>query len=133
MTLLRILTATVLCVAVAACSKAPEKGAKGDPGPAGPQGEKGETGVQGPPGIAGPQGPAGTPGPASAVRIITKNCSSEACTAVCADNEVLVSAYCGPTRNAATFLAERSASCGLIANSSASPLVAVCVSSSASR
>jgi hypothetical protein len=45
----------------------------------------------------------------------------------CKDNEVLVTAYCGPTRNAAQFLGERGASCGPEASPANAPLIAVCV------
>ena len=47
----------------------------------------------------------------------------------CHDDEVLVTAYCGPTRKAATFLDERGASCGFEPNPANDPLVAVCVTS----
>jgi hypothetical protein len=40
---------------------------------------------------------------------------------------VMVTAYCGPSRHAATFLSENSASCGLTPSNADSPLVAVCV------
>jgi hypothetical protein len=48
---------------------------------------------------------------------------------ICRDDEVLVTAYCGPTRNAATFLGERGATCGVEPNPANDPLVAVCVGS----
>ena len=34
------------------------------------------------------------------------------CSVQCQDNEVLITAYCGPTRNQAQFVGERGASCG---------------------
>jgi hypothetical protein len=129
---IRWLCAVALCLALAACSK-PEPAAKGDPGPPGAQGEKGDTGAAGPPGPRGPKGDAGLPGPASAIRIVQVNCGNDRCVAECQENEVLVSAYCGPTRNQASFLTERSVSCGIIPNTSNTPLVAVCASASPPR
>jgi hypothetical protein len=66
-------------------------------------------------------------GPASRVRIVRQDCSSLACTATCTENEILVSAYCGASREAASFLTERSVSCGIVPDPAKSPLVAVCV------
>ena len=125
---------------LAACGKGP----KGDPGPAGPQGEKGDVGPAGPAGPkgetgpAGPAGPPGPPGPTGAqgqavspsatVRVIKSDCVS-GCTVQCQDNEVLVTAYCGPTRNPAQYLGERGASCGPTGSAVNTPLVAVCVGS----
>jgi hypothetical protein len=40
-------------------------------------------------------------------------------------------AYCGPTRNAANFLTEKSASCGVMPSPSNTPLVAVCAAAQA--
>jgi Collagen triple helix repeat (20 copies) len=115
----------ILCVA--ACGK-PEPGPKGDPGPAGPKGDRGENGSPGSAGPAGPAGPQGPAGPSSQMRIIRQNCGSTACTATCNENEVLVTAYCGPSRQDAKVLTERSVSCGIIPDPEHSPLVAVCVS-----
>jgi Collagen triple helix repeat (20 copies) len=108
------------------------KGPQGDAGPAGPQGPKGDAGPAGPAGpagAAGPQGPQGEAGPPSpSIRVVKSDCVSD-CTVQCQDNEVLVTAYCGPTRNQAQFLGEKGASCGAAASPSNGPLVAVCVSS----
>jgi hypothetical protein len=101
------------------CGGEPPQGAKGDPGPAGPPGEKGEAG---PP---GPVGPAGASGASSAMRIVRSNCDATSCAAQCSDDEVLLTAYCGSARNAATFPTERSASCR-VRNAANSPLIAVC-------
>ncbi|HEX5508986.1 MAG TPA: hypothetical protein VFX37_10825 [Pseudolabrys sp.] len=46
---------------------------------------------------------------------------------------MLVTAYCGVTRKPATFLTEKSVSCGVVPNAADSPLVAVCVSASPTR
>jgi len=125
-----VTVAAILCfAALAACSK-PEPGPKGDPGPPGPQGQKGDPGPAGAPGPPGPQGPAGPPGPASQVRILRTNCTAGGCVASCQSNEVLITAYCGPTRNPANLLTERSASCGVVPSTVNSPLVVVCVAAS---
>ncbi len=110
-------------------------GAKGEAGVAGPPGEKGDPGPPGPPGPAGPQGSKGDqgpPGPAATapneqgtIRVIRVVCeTAAACTAACGQDEVLVSAYCGPGRAAVTIANERSVSCPRRA--ATSPLVAVC-------
>lgn len=127
MTFSRGLVVAFICVALSACGK-PQQGAKGDPGPPGPPGPKGDTGSAGPPGPRGPDGPPGVAGPASNIRIIQVNCSNGSCIAQCNENEVMVTAYCGPTRDAARFLTERSASCGVIPSPVNTPLVAVCAS-----
>jgi len=105
------------------------QGAKGDPGPAGPKGDPGSPGRTGPEGPAGPQGPRVEAGPPSpTVRVIRSNClTSGDCPVGCRENEVLVTAYCGPTRNLATFISERQASCGVEATTANAPAVGVCV------
>src|SRR5580693_7443684 len=108
------------------------QGAKGDPGPAGPAGPKGDAGPPGPPGPEGPAGPPGPRGetgsPSPTVRVIRSNClTSGDCPIGCRENEVLVTAYCGPTRNPATFIGERQASCGVEATTANAPAVGVCV------
>jgi hypothetical protein len=65
-------------------------------------------------------------GPAGGVRVVKSDCTS-GCTVQCKDNEVLVTAYCGPTRNAAQILGERGASCGPDTSPANVPLTAVCV------
>ncbi|MCX7314943.1 MAG: hypothetical protein NTV56_25385 [Alphaproteobacteria bacterium] len=71
------------------------------------KGAPGERGPAGPPGAAGPRGPAGESG----VRVVRVDCAAGNCTAECADDEILLSAYCSPGRTAATFPAEHSAAC----------------------
>jgi hypothetical protein len=130
MTTLRLLTALAFCIVIAGCQQGPP-GPPGQAGTAGAPGAKGDQGPPGPPGPAGPPGPVGPPGPASSVRILRKDCIAATCIAECASNEVLVTAYCGPTRARANFLTERSASCGVIPNATNSPLVVVCAASAA--
>jgi hypothetical protein len=121
-----ILLVALFC-GLAGCGQGP----KGDKGPAGPQGPKGDAGPAWP---TGPQGPAGPPGPqgeqgppAPGVRVVRSDCAAARCTIECRDNEVMVTAYCGPNRNPATLLGERGASCGVEANTANGPLVVVCV------
>ena len=130
MSTLRFLAVLSICALIAGCGAGPP-GPQGQPGPQGPPGVKGDTGPRGPVGATGPQGQAGPAGPAAAIRIVRRDCISTACVAECAANEVLVTAYCGPNRGQATFLTERSASCGVIPNPASSPLVMVCASSAA--
>jgi hypothetical protein len=59
------------------------------------------------------------------MRIVRANCDATSCAVQCSDDEVLLIAYCGATRNAAIFPTERSASCRL-RNPAISPLVAAC-------
>jgi hypothetical protein len=68
------------------------------------------------------------------VRVLRVDCGTRAelakvirrapCTAACDEDEVLVTAYCGPRRRAVTFVNERSVSC--VWGAGTSPLVAVC-------
>jgi hypothetical protein len=60
--------------------------------------------------------------------VVRSDCVS-GCSVQCEDNEVLIAAYCGATRNQAQFLSERGASCGPAPSVSNTPLVAVCVGS----
>jgi hypothetical protein len=110
----RTLIAITLAVGLVGCAKS-SQGEKGDPGPAGPPGAKGD---------AGPRGPAGASA-SGAIRIVRANCDATSCAAQCGDDEVLLMAYCGTTRNAAAFPTERSASCRL-RNPANSPLIAAC-------
>ena len=125
---LAVTAALLLAVSgsLAGCGKGPQ----GDPGPAGPQGPKGDVGPAGPAGPPGPPGPAGPQGqagpPSPSIRVVKSDCVS-GCTVQCQDDEVLVTAYCGPTRNQAQYLGERGASCGPTGSASNTPLVAVCV------
>jgi hypothetical protein len=66
--------------------------------------------------------------PSPSIRVIRSDCVS-GCSVQCQDNEILVTAYCGATRNQAQFLSERGASCGPVPSAANTPLVAVCVGS----
>jgi hypothetical protein len=129
-----IAVAAALSVCVAAC-----EGPKGEPGPIGPAGAKGETGPAGsagPPGPPGPAGPPGPPGPQGTgpavapsgvegpIRVTRANCEAAVCRAECNENEILVTAYCGPRRSAVTLVNERTVSCPR--GAATSPLVIVC-------
>jgi hypothetical protein len=89
------------------------------------QNSKGPMGDQGPPGPKGPRGDPGPPGSTSSIRIVRSNCDETTCRAQCSENEMLLTAYCGPTRNPAIIPSERAATCRnpMPANS---PLVVVC-------
>ena len=89
------------------------------------QSSKGPMGDQGPPGPKGPQGDAGPPSTTSGIRIVRSNCDETSCRVQCGENEMLLTAYCGPNRNLAIIPTERSATCRnpMPVNS---PLVAVC-------
>lgn len=117
-----------LAIGLANCGKGP-KGDPGPPGSAGPKGDRGPTGPAGPEGPAGPSGPQGLQGPPSpTIRVVRASClTSGNCAIGCRENEVLVMAYCGPTRNPATFVGERQATCGVEATTANAPAVAVCV------
>jgi hypothetical protein len=109
-------------------------GAKGDTGPAGPVGPAGPAGVAGPAGpqgspgpqgAQGPPGPAGNSGSASQIRVLRSNCDATGCSVECSDDEIMLTAYCGPTRAAAVFSTERSATCRRRGTAS-NPLIAAC-------
>jgi len=104
-----------LALGLAACGNATQ-GEKGDPGPPGPPGAKGDAGLR---------GPAGPPGASGAMHIVRANCDATNCTAQCGDDEVLLIAYCGATRIAATFPTERSATCRARTPAN-SPIIAAC-------
>jgi hypothetical protein len=67
-------------------------------------GPRGERGPAGPPGA---RGPAGEPG----LRLVRTECTAAGCVAECADDEVLLSAYCSPNRGPVTYPTEHSAAC----------------------
>ncbi len=110
--LCRMLIAITLAVGLVGCGKS-SQGEQGEAGPAGPPGPKGD---------AGPRGPAG---PSGAMRVVRANCDAASCTAQWGDDEVLLVAYCGATRIAATFPTERSATCRARTPAN-SPLIAAC-------
>jgi hypothetical protein len=128
----RLLSIFVISFWAVSCDQAAgPRGPAGAEGPAGPQGDAGPQGLTGLRGPPGPQGPPGPPGLSSEIRVTRVNCALESCQTGCDLGEVLLIAYCGTSRKPAIFLGERSASCGVTANVSDSPLVAVCVRSQA--
>jgi hypothetical protein len=60
------------------------------------------------------------------VRVVKSDCLAGYCSVTCRGDEILVAAYCGPSRGPATFLGERQASCGVDATAANKPLVVVC-------
>jgi hypothetical protein len=90
------------------------------------QGPKGPMGDQGPPGPKGPTGEPGPPSEASGIRIVRSNCDETTCKVQCSENEMLLTAYCGPKRNPAIIPTGRTAACRNPAAAN-NPLVAVCV------
>lgn len=89
------------------------------------QSSKGPMGDPGPPGPKGLPGDAGPPSATSGIRIVRSNCDETTCRVQCDENEMLLTAYCGPKRNLAIIPTERTATCRnqMPVNS---PLVAVC-------
>jgi hypothetical protein len=131
----RLISLAVLLMGLAlfglgGCGQGP-KGDPGQPGPPGPKGDPGAAGPAGPVGAAGPPGPQGAEGPPSpSLRVLRNDCLGGSCTLACRGDEVLVSAYCGPTHKPPTFLDERQVSCGLEVTSANAPLVVVCAQGS---
>jgi hypothetical protein len=121
-----ILPVIVLAGLLASCGQpAPgPQGPKGDPGP------KGDTGAQGPAGDAGLQGlqgPPGPPGASSQFRLVRAQCTSAAaCTASCREDEIVIVAFCGAQRARATYLTDRTVSCGTNPDTTTGALIAVC-------
>jgi hypothetical protein len=89
------------------------------------QSSKAPVGDQGPPGPKGPPGDAGPPSTTSGIRIVRSNCDETTCRAQCGENEMLLTAYCGPNQNLAIIPTERAATCRnpMPANS---PLIVMC-------
>jgi hypothetical protein len=121
-----IVLAIVISAIVASCGQP-------TPGPQGPKGDAGSAGApgpQGPPGNAGPpgpQGPPGTPGASSLLRLVRAPCTNASeCMVTCRDDEIVVSAFCGTKRAAATYLTDNTVSCGVTPDTTAGPLVAIC-------
>lgn len=125
--LTRRLLVLALLVLLCGCFEG-KKGDQGPPGPEGAKGEPGQTGIIGPVGPAGPPGPQGDQGPPSpTLRVVRVNCLHNAtCAAGCRGDEVLVTAYCGPSRTAPTYSSERQVSCGINADAANNPLVVIC-------
>jgi hypothetical protein len=85
-------------------------------------GPPGERGAAGP---AGPRGAAGDPG----LRVLRSDCSTGNCTVECADDEVLLNAYCNPNRTPAAYPTEHGAQCRATGRGRVE-VVAACVKSS---
>ena len=83
MRLLRVLIAVAVSGALVSCGQGPQ-GPKGDPGAPGPPGPKGDPGLSG-----------------FGIRIVRANCDAAHCSVQCAEDELLLTAYCGARRNAA--------------------------------
>jgi len=101
--------AVVLAGAVMSCGRS--EGPKGDPGPPGPPGAKGDP---------------GPPGPIAGIRVVRSPCDVTNCTLQCGDDEILLTAYCGASRNPALVLSERSASCRSRVSAN-NPIIGACV------
>ena len=82
-------------------------------------GPAGERGPAGPPGARGPAGEAG-------IRVLRNECATANCTAECADDEVLLTAYCSPNRTPAAYPTEHSALCRAQAGRGKVEVVAAC-------
>jgi hypothetical protein len=124
---LALLTLGLAAFGLGGCGQGP-KGEAGQTGPQGPEGVPGLAGPPGPVGPAGPPGPQGEQGPPSpSLRVLRNNCIGGSCTLSCRGDEVLISAYCGPSHKEANFLDERQVSCGIEVTSANAPLIAVCV------
>ncbi len=126
MRMFNIIPVIAIAALLASCGQpAPgAQGPKGDPGPKGDAGEQGPIGVAGPQGLQGPPGP---PGASSQFRLVRTQCiSAAACTETCRDDEIVIVAFCGAQRARATYLTERSVSCGTNPDPSNGPLIAVC-------
>jgi hypothetical protein len=135
--LMRIRDLALVCalgLALAACGDN-AKGPKGDAGPAGAQGQKGDPGPAGPPGPqgpkgdagpAGPQGPAGAAAAAGNVRVVRAACNADGCTVNCEDDELLMTAWCGAARVAATISNDKSATCRR-KGAASNPLIGFCI------
>jgi hypothetical protein len=87
-------------------------------------------GYVGPPGPPGPKGDPGPEGPPFGLRVLRANCDERSCTIECREDEMLLTAYCGPRRNAALFPTERSATCRTLVTGN-SPIVGACAKISA--
>lgn len=121
-----IILAVVLSIAIAGCGQ-PTPGPQGPKGDTGAKGDTGPQGQNGPVGPPGPQGPPGTPGASSQFRLVRSPCTSATeCMITCRDDEVVITAYCGTKRGAATYLSDTSVSCGVNPDTTSGALVVVC-------
>jgi collagen triple helix repeat protein len=125
--LARRLLALALLIVLCGCDMG-KKGDPGAPGSSGPKGDPGTAGLTGPVGPAGPPGPQGERGqPSPTIRVVRTSCLNNAtCAVACRGDEILILAYCGPSRAAPSYPSGRQASCGINADAANSPLVAIC-------
>jgi hypothetical protein len=66
-----------------------------------------------------------SPGPAAGIRVVHSSCDETSCTVECNEDEMLLTAYCGPKRNTAITPTERSATCRSQVPVN-SPIIAAC-------
>jgi hypothetical protein len=57
--------------------------------------------------------------------VVRSSCNPAGCTAECAEDEIVIAAWCGVGRNPATYPSERSASCRS-RSAANNPVTAVC-------
>ena len=121
-----IVLAIAISVALVGCGQ-PTPGPQGPKGDAGPKGDTGAQGAAGSIGPPGPQGPPGTPGASSLFRLVRAPCTNASeCTITCRDDEIVITAFCGTKRGAASYLTDSTVSCGVNPDTTGGPLVAVC-------
>ena len=126
MRMFNIIPMIAIAAILASCGQ-PTPGAQGPKGDPGPKGDTGAPGPIGPAGAQGLQGPPGPPGASSQFRLVRTQCiSAAACTETCRDDEIVIVAFCGAQRARATYLTERTVSCGTNPDPSNGPLIAVC-------
>jgi hypothetical protein len=106
--LARRLLALALLIVLCGCDMG-KKGDPGAPGSSGPKGDPGTAGLTGPVGPAGPPGPQGERGqPSPTIRVVRTSCLNNAtCAVACRGDEILILAYCGPSRAAPSYPSER--------------------------
>ncbi len=126
MRITHVVPAIAIALLLASCGE-PAPGPQGPKGDPGPKGDAGASGLPGPAGPQGLQGPPGPPGASSQFRLVRAQCTSAAaCTASCRDDEIVIVAFCGAQRARATYLTERTVSCGTNPDTTTGALIAVC-------
>ena len=121
-----IILAAAMSTMLSGCGQ-PTAGPQGPKGDTGAKGDAGPQGLVGPPGPPGLQGPPGPAGASSQFRLVRAPCtSSSECQVSCRTDEVVVTAYCGTKRAAASFLTDQTVYCGINPDTTGGPLVVVC-------